>query len=198
MGRVLVACEFSGLVRDAFIRHGHDALSCDLRPSERPGPHHTGNVLDILDDGWDLLIAFPPCTYLAASGLHWNKRRKERRPLTEKALGFVHALMTAPIPHIAIENPVGCISTRIREPDQVIQPWQFGHNASKQTCLWLKGLPRLRPTNVLAGGRGVRRANQTIGRQNALWPSETRQKERSRTYRGIAVAMAEQWGPILT
>lgn len=136
--RVLVACEFSGVVRDAFTALGHDAWSCDLLPSERPGQHHQGDVLDILEDGWDLMVAFPPCTYLCSSGLHWNKRRPERDQKTHEAMLFVFSLYDAPIPQVAIENPIGRISTAFRRPDQIIQPWQFGHPESKQTCLWLK------------------------------------------------------------
>ena len=192
--RVLVACEFSGTVRDAFLALGHDAWSCDLLPTEMPGPHIQGDVVPVLQDGWDLMIAHPPCTYLASSGLHWNTRRPERAALTEEAVHFVLTLAYAPIPRIAIENPIGCLSTRWRKPDQIIQPWQFGHDASKATCLWLKGLPLLQPTDVLPGGRTARRANQTASGQNRLGPSPTRWKERSVTYTGIARAMAEQWG----
>lgn len=191
--RVLIACEFSGTVRDAFRARGHDAWSCDLLPNERPGPHVQGDVLARLEDGWDLMIAHPPCTYLAGSGLHWNRRRPERAELTESALEFVRALLDAPIPHIALENPVGCISTRVRKPDQIIQPWQFGHDASKATCLWLKGLANLVPMNPLPGDRLTRRANQTASGQNKLAPSPDRWKLRSLTYPGIAQAMASQW-----
>ncbi len=193
--RVLVACEFSGVVRRAFRARGHDAWSCDLLPAEDGSPFHLqGDVRDVLQDDWDLMIAHPPCTYLAGSGLHWNKRRPERAVLTEEALVFVQRLLDAPIPKIALENPIGCISTRIRKPDQIIQPWQFGHDASKATCLWLKGLEPLRPTRVLEGGKAARRGNQTPSGQNRLGPSPTRWKERSRTYCGIAETMAEQWG----
>ena len=192
--RVLVACEFSGVVRDAFIGRGHQAMSCDLLETETPGPHYCGDVIDLLNLGWDLMIAHPPCTYLSASGLHWNKRRPERAKLTEDALDFVRLLLDAPIPKIALENPIGCISSRIRKPDQIIQPWQFGHDASKATCLWLKGLPLLQHTEVLPGGREARRANQTATGQNKLPPSADRWKLRSLTYLGIAKAMAEQWG----
>ena len=192
--RVLVACEFSGVVRDAFAARGHSAWSCDLLPSLAPGAHLTGDALDCLHLGWDLMIAHPPCTYLSASGLHWNKRRPERADQTEAALRFVTELLEAPIARIALENPIGCISTRIRKPDQIIQPWQFGHDASKATCLWLKGLPPLVPTNVLPGGKKARRANQTPSGQNKLGPSPERWAERSKTYQGIADAMAEQWG----
>jgi len=191
--KVLVACEFSGVVRDAFSKRGHDAWSCDLLPTESEGKHIQGDVLEILRADWDLMIAHPPCTYLAASGLHWNKRRPERAALTEEALDFVRALLNAPIPRVAVENPIGCISSRIRKPDQIIQPWQFGNDASKATCLWLKGLPLLKPTNVLPGGRKTRRANQTASGQNNLPPTKDRWKLRSITYPGIAEAMADQW-----
>lgn len=197
MARILVACEFSGAVRDAFRARGHFAWSCDLLPSEAPGPHIQSDVLKVLNDGWDLMIAHPPCTYLASSGLHWNKRRPERAALTEAAVEFVRALWGAPIPRIAIENPIGCLSTRIRKPDQIIQPWEYGHDASKATCLWLKGLPLLQPTDVLPGGRQARRANQTASGQNRLPPSPDRWKLRSLTYPGIARAMAQQWGDVL-
>lgn len=193
--KVLVACEFSGIVRRAFRARGHDAWSCDLLPSDDGSLFHLEeNVLRILNQGWDLMIAHPPCTYLAVSGLHWNARRPGRAFLTEKALDFVQRLLDAPIPRIALENPIGCISSRIRKPDQIIQPWQFGHDASKATCLWLKGLPLLQPTDVLPGGRSARRANQTASGQNKLGPSPDRWKLRSLTYPGIANAMAAQWG----
>lgn len=193
--RVLVACEYSGTVRDAFKDAGHYAVSCDLLPSDSPGLHYQGDVRDLLQEGWwDLMVAHPPCTYLSSSGLHWNKRRPERAQQTEDALAFVQLLMDAPIPRIAVENPIGCISTRIRKPDQIIQPWQFGHDASKATCLWLKGLPLLQPANVLPGGNEARRSNQTPSGQNRLGPSPDRWKIRSETYAGIAQAMAEQWG----
>lgn len=176
---------------------GHEAMSCDLLPTERPGPHYQGSVLDILDQGWDLMIAHPPCTYLSVSGLHWNKRNPERALLTEEALEFVKLLMDAPIPKICIENPVSCISTRIRKPDCIIQPYMFGHDASKKTCLWLKNLPPIEGTAFVAP-RMVegkpRWSNQTDSGQNILGPSETRWKERSKTYQGIADAMAAQWG----
>lgn len=195
--RVLVACEYSGTVRDAFLSMGHDALSCDLFPTDAEGPHYQGDVRDIINDGWDLMIAHPPCTYLCSSGLHWNKRIDGRQELTEEALDFVRLLLDAPIPRIALENPVGCIGTRIRKADQTIQPWQFGHDASKATCLWLSGLLPLRPTQIIepriVGGK-KRWANQTDSGQNRLSPSEDRWKIRSLTYPGIAKAMAEQWG----
>lgn len=195
--KVLVACEFSGTVRDAFARRGHDAVSCDLLPTEKEGPHYQGSVFDIINDGWDLMIAHPPCTYLSSSGLHWNKRRPKRAAQTEEAIQFFMALANAPIPQIAIENPVGCISTRWRKPDQIIQPHQFGHDASKATCLWLKGLDTLWPTTIviprMVNGR-PRWGNQTDSGQNKLGPSADRWALRSLTYPGIAEAMAEQWG----
>jgi len=180
--RVLVACEYSGTVRDAFIARGHDAMSCDLLPTERPGPHYQGDVFDILWDGWDLMIAHPPCTHLAVSGARWWKDKLDEQ---REALDFVRALMDAPIPRIAIENPISKISTAIRKPDQIVQPWQFGHGETKATCLWLKGLPKLVPTQVVEG-REARIHNMS--------PSPDRWKERSRTYQGIADAMAAQWG----
>lgn len=222
--KVLIACEYSGRVRDAFIAGGHHAISCDLLPTESEGPHYQGNVFDIINDGWDLMIAHPPCTYLSVSGLHWNTRGvlvngRPRAELTEEALEFVRRLMNAPIPRIAVENPVSCISSRIRKPDQIIQPYQFGEDASKSTCLWLKNLPLLVPTklvpprlvccgNVLPEGVGKygcpnccgekiaksRWANQTDSGQNKLGPSDDRWKERSKTYPGIANAFADQWG----
>lgn len=203
--KVLVACEFSGVVRDAFRQKGHEAISCDLLPSDAPGPHIQGNVLDVIygefeGDGigdFDLMIAHPPCTHLSVSGLHWNKRRPERAQLTEDALDFVRLLLDAPIERIALENPVGCISSRIRKPDQIIQPYQFGEDASKQTCLWLKSLPLLQATSYvpprIVDGK-QRWSNQTDSGQNRLGPSEDRWKLRSITYQGIADAMASQWG----
>ena len=194
--RVLVACEYSGVVRDAFIARGHDAMSCDLLPTEQPGPHYQGDVRDVLHDGWDLMIAHPPCTYLSVSGMHWTKRGLRDPQLTEDALGFVRLLLDAPIERIALENPVSVISSRIRKPDQIINPWQFGHDASKKTCLWLKGLQPLQPTDVveprLVNG-SKRWGNQCDSGQNKLGPSEDRWKIRSTTYPGIAAAMAEQW-----
>jgi len=191
--KVLVACEYSGTVRDAFLALGHDAMSCDLLPTESPGPHYQGDVMDILGDGWDLMVAHPPCTYLTSSGLHWNKRRPERALLTEEALAFVKVLLAAPIPCIALENPIGCISTRVRKPEQIIQPWQFGHPESKSTCLWLKNLPILEHTNVLEKPSSGHWENQTPSGQNKLGPSPDRWKIRSVTYQGIAQAMAAQW-----
>lgn len=192
--RVLISCEYSGTVRDAFIARGHDAMSCDLLPTDASGPHYQGDVRDILGDGWDLMIAHPPCTYLSVSGMHWTTRGLRDPKLTEDALEFVQLLMDAPIPRIALENPVSIISSRIRKPDQIVHPWQFGHDASKRTCLWLKNLPPLVPTDVLPGGAKARRANQTASGQNKLGPSPDRWKIRSATYQGIADAMADQWG----
>jgi hypothetical protein len=154
--RILVACEFSGIIRDAFRKRGHDAWSCDLLPTEAPGFHLTGDVRRWLYDlypqsRWDMLIAFPPCTYLASSGARWFKDRREAQ---KTALSFVRELMNAPVERIAIENPIGVISTQIRKPDQIIQPWQFGHPETKATCLWLKDLPKLQPTNIVEGRHG--------------------------------------------
>jgi len=195
--RVLIACEFSGTVRDAFIRKGHDAMSCDLLPTEKPGPHYQGDILDVIHSGWDLMVAHPPCTYLSSSGPHWNTRRPERAEMTEDAIRFVMDLAAADIPRICIENPIGCLSTRWRKPDQIVQPFEFGHDASKATCLWLKGLPKLMPTALIdpriVNGR-MRWGNQTDTGQNKLGPSADRWAERSLTYDGIAEAMAQQWG----
>jgi hypothetical protein len=181
--RVLIACEYSGIVRDAFLARGYGSTSCDLCFSESlKGPHIRGDVLDILDDGWDLMVAHPPCTYLASSGARWFKHRQEQQAA---ALEFVRALLDAPIPHIALENPVGVIGTQIRKADQIIQPWQFGHGETKATCLWLKNLPLLTPTNVVKG-----RASHI----HQMSPRRDRRRERSRTYQGVADAMADQWG----
>jgi hypothetical protein len=183
--RVLVACEFSGVVREAFRALGHDARSCDLLPAEDNSPHHIqGDVMDCSASGWDLMIAHPPCTHLAVSGARHFKA-KEASGVQAEALEFVRQLMDAPIPRICIENPVSIISTRIRKPSQIIQPWMFGHGETKTTCLWLKGLRKLVPTNIVAG-----RAD----RIHKMPPHPDRWKERSRTYPGIAAAMAEQWG----
>lgn len=182
--RVLVACEFSGTVRDAFIREGHDAVSCDLLPTESEGPHIQGDVIEVLSDSWDLMIAHPPCTHLAVSGARWFKYKQKEQKV---ALEFVNSLLNADIPRIALENPVSIISTRIRKPDQIIQPWMFGHGETKKTCLWLKDLPALTPTKVVSG-----REN----RIHLMPPSEDRGKLRSITYKGIAQAMAEQWGKL--
>lgn len=193
--RILVACEYSGRVRQAFRDRGHDAWSCDLLPAEDDSPFHLDvDVIELLNEGWDMMIAHPPCTYLAVSGLHWNNKIPGRAEKTEEALEFVKTLLNAPIDKIALENPVSCISSRIRKPDQIIQPWHFGEDASKKTCLWLKNLPLLKETNRLAGDSKTRRANQTASGQNKLSPGPNRWKERSRTYQGIADAIAEQWG----
>ena len=196
--RVLIACEFSGTVRERFRALGHEAWSCDLLPALDESPHHfIGDVRLFLNTfQWDLLIAHPPCTYLASSGLHWNTRVPGRAEKTEEALAFVRLLADAPIERIAIENPIGALSTRWRKPDQIVQPWMFGDDASKATCLWLKGLPALQPTDVLPGGKTARRANQTASGQNKLGPSPDRWKIRSVTYHGIADAMATQWGNV--
>ena len=186
--RVLVACEYSGAVRDAFLSKGHYAISCDLLPTDIPGPHHQGDVLEILGDGWDLLVGFPPCTHLAVSGArHFASKRADGRQ--DAGAAFFMALANAPIPAVAIENPVGIMSTRFRRPDQVIQPWQYGHGETKATCLWLRGLPKLVPTDVVDG------------REQRIWkmpPSSDRWKLRSITYPGIAAAMADQWGKALS
>lgn len=184
--KVLVACEFSGTVRDAFVRAGHDAISCDLLPTDAPGPHHQGDVLDLIRGDaasqWDLMIAHPPCTHLAVSGARWFKDKQAEQA---EALEFVRLLLSAPIPRIALENPVSIISSRIRKPDQTIQPWQFGHGEVKRTCLWLKNLPKLEPTNIVDGREA---------RVHKMPPGPDRWKMRSITYAGIADAMASQWG----
>lgn len=179
--RVLVACEFSGVVRDAFAALGHEAMSCDLLPSETPGPHYRGDVRDVLGAGWDLMVCHPPCTHLAVSGARWFKDKRDQQEL---ALYFVRLLLNAPIPRIALENPVSIISSRIRKPDQVIQPWQFGHGEVKATCLWLRNLPKLVPTKIVEGREA---------RVHRMPPGPDRWKERSRTFSGIAQAMADQW-----
>lgn len=196
--RVIVACESSGVVRNAFRKIGHDAWSCDLLDADDSSEFHiVDDVMNVIGDNWDLMIAHPPCTYLCSSGLHWNKRVDGRDELTESALRFVEKLMHAPIHKIAIENPVGRIGTAIKKADQYVQPYQFGDDASKKTGLWLKNLPKLRPTSFVAprivNGK-ERWANQTDSGQNKLAPSDTRWKERSKTYQGIADAMAKQWG----
>lgn len=180
--RILIACEFSGIVRSAFLARGHDAWSCDLLPSETPGPHIQGDVTTILGQGWDLMIAHPPCRYLAVSGARWFKDRIQEQ---SAAIAFVGWLMAAPIERIALENPISVISTHIRKPDQIVQPWQFGHPETKATCLWLKNLPKLVPTNIVEGRRP---------RVHHEPPSPDRWKNRSRTLLGLAAAFAEQWG----
>ena len=191
--KVLIACEYSGRVRDAFTALGHEAWSCDLLPTDSPGLHHQGDVIEFIkkNPSWDLMIAHPPCTYLASSGLHWNGRILGRNQLTLDSLEFVKTLLNAPIARIVLENPIGRINTAIRKPDQIIQPWMFGEDASKSTCLWLKGVNKLEPTDVI---KKDRYANQTPSGQNNLGPSKDRWKIRSTTYQGIATAMAHQWG----
>jgi site-specific DNA-cytosine methylase len=191
--RVLIACEYSGAVRDAFVKNGHDAMSCDLLPTDVPGNHYQGDVFDVINDGWDLMIAHPPCTHLAVSGARWFKDKVKEQA---ESLEFVRRLMDAPIDKIAIENPISIISSRIRKPEQIIQPWMFGHPEAKATCLWLKGLPTLSATDVLTKPECGYWSNQTPSGQNKLGPSKDRWKERSKTYQGIATAMANQWGPV--
>ena len=179
---VLIACEYSGAVRDAFKNKGFDATSCDILPTDVPGKHYQGDIRDILFNNWDLMIAHPPCTHLAVSGARWFKDKQQEQ---KEALDFVRMLLDAPIKHIALENPVSVISSKIRKPNQIIQPWQFGHGETKKTCLWLKNLPQLKPTKVVDG------------REQRIWklpPSKDRWKIRSKTYQGIADAMADQWG----
>ncbi len=180
--KVLVACEFSGIVREEFSKMGHDAVSCDLLDSEIPGKHYRGDIRDLLDGDWDLMIAHPPCTHLAVSGAKWFRFKKKEQA---DALDFVQDLMDSNIPRIALENPISVISSHIRKPDQIIQPWQFGHGETKATCLWLKNLPKLVPTNIVDG------REQRVFRTP---PSPERWKIRSRTFQGIAKAMATQWG----
>jgi hypothetical protein len=198
--KVLVACEYSGAVRDEFIKLGHDAMSCDLLPTDVPGPHYTGDVFDIINDGWDLMIAFPPCTHLALSGaMHFEKKRQDGRQ--QEALDFVKALMLAPIDKIAIENPLGVISSSIRPHDQVIQPYEFGDPFQKSTCLWLKNLPKLTPTNIVSKGEFKEWIDKKTGKKKrqpmwffeALSKGDLRWKIRSQTFPGIAKAMADQW-----
>ena len=180
--RIFIPCEFTGEIRDAFRERGHEAVSCDLIPSERPGPHIIGDAREHLEDGWDMMIACPPCTDLAASGARWFYRKQKEQA---EALAFVKVLMDASIPRKCIENPVGVISTQIRKPSQIIQPYQFGHGELKTTCLWLEFLPKLQPTNIVSG------------RYQRVWrmsEGPNRSKDRSRTYPGIAAAMAQQWG----
>ena len=190
--KVLVACEFSGRVRDAFIARGHDAISCDLLPTDAAGAHIQGDVLEVIrNQHFDLMIAHPPCTHLAVSGARYFKDKKQEQL---DALDFVRQLLDAPIDKIALENPISVISTKVRKPDQIIQPWQHGHGETKATCLWLKNLPLLTPTDMLLGDAKTRRGNQTASGQNKLPPSKDRWKIRSETYQGIADAMASQWG----
>lgn len=181
--KILVACEFSGVVTEAFKKKGHSVFSCDLEPTEGdPTTHIRKNVIDILNDGWDMMLAFPPCTHLAVSGARWFKDKKEEQ---KEAIAFFLKLVNAPIDKICIENPVGIMSTNYRKPDQIIQPWQYGHGETKKTCLWLKNLPLLEPSNIVAGREP---------RIHYMSPGKNRSKDRSRFYPGIASAMAEQWG----
>ncbi len=183
--KVLIGCEYSGVVRDAFIKAGHEAISCDLLPTETPGPHYQGDILNLLEGHWDLAIFHPPCTHLAVSGARWFKDKVVEQA---EALDFVRLLLNADIPRIALENPISIISSHIRKPDQIIQPWQYGHGEVKATCLWLKNLPRLVPTDIVEE------------REPRVWymsPGPDRWKERSRFLPGIAKAMAEQWGAVL-
>lgn len=184
--KVLIACEYSGRVRDAFIQNGHDAMSCDLLPTDAPGPHYQGDVFDVINDGWDLMIGHPPCTDLAVSGArHFAAKRADGRQ--QKSIEFFMALANAPIERIAIENPICIMSSEWRKPDQIIQPWMFGHGETKATCLWLKNLPKLLPTEMVAGREA---------RIHKMPPSPDRWKKRSETYLGIAQAMADQWGKL--
>ncbi|RLK55904.1 hypothetical protein BCL79_0276 [Stenotrophomonas rhizophila] len=182
--RVLIACEYSGRVRDAMRLRGHDAMSCDLLPSEVPGPHYQGDVRDVLYDGWDMLIAHPPCTHLAVSGARWFKEKQREQA---EALDFVRLLLNAPVSRIALEQPISIVASRIAPTSQVIHPWQFGHGERKTTCLWLVNLPHLVPTNVVSGREE---------RVHRMAPGPDRWKERSRTFEGIAEAMADQWGDV--
>jgi len=194
--KVLIACEYSGIVRDAFAAKGHDAWSCDILPTESPGNHIQEDILKHLDKGWDIMIAHPPCTHLAVSGARWFTEGRKPWSLQEDALDFVRKLLAAPINKIALENPVSVISTKIRKPDQIIQPFQYGHDVSKKTCLWLKNLPNLKPTKivqpdiVLVNGKKMSRMHY----ESFKLPSKERSKVRSKFYEGIAKAMAYQWG----
>lgn len=193
--KVLIACEYSGTVRDAFIKKGHEVISCDLLPTDKPGPHYQGDIFDIINDGFDLMIAHPPCTYLTVSANKWYKDQPERKSGTlvgqarrdarEKSIDFFLKLYNCEITKIAIENPIGVLSSRFRKPDQVLQPWMFGHGETKATCLWLKGLPLLTPTDIVEGREQ---------RLHLLPKTEDRWKIRSTTFQGIADAMADQWG----
>lgn len=201
--KILIACEYSGIVRDAFAASGHDVTSCDLEPSESAGKHYRGDVMDIINDGWDMMIAHPPCTYLTVTGNKWFKEEyRERFPTRERdredAKNFFMLLANAPIPRIAIENPIGIMSSAWRKPDQIIHPYQFGHEATKATCLWLKNIPRLEPTNIVSKGEFV---TYKSGKRCTKWYADAakhdpimRAKIRSRTFPGIAQAMAAQWG----
>jgi hypothetical protein len=197
--KVLIACEFSGTVRDAFTKLGHDAWSCDLEPSETEGQHYQGDMFDIVNDGWDLIIAHPPCTHLAVSGArHFEKKRADGRQ--QQGIDFFMRVMNIDVPRLAVENPIGIMSTLYRKPNQIIQPWEYGHKTTKATCLWLKGLPLLKPTNIVENEEVV---TLSSGKKMSRWFYETsklnfkngdRAKARNKTFQGIADAMAEQWG----
>ena len=194
MLKVLIACEYSGKVRDAFTKLGHFAMSCDLLPSDTPGLHYQGDVFDVIVQGWDIMIAHPPCTHLAVSGAK-HFAAKQASGVQQEALEFVRRLLDAPIPKIALENPVSIISSAIRKPDQIIQPYMFGHEATKTTCLWLKGLPHLTPTDMVSKGeRHVTKSGKSLPKWYNLPPGPDRWKVRSATFQGIADAMAAQWG----
>lgn len=198
--KVLVACEFSGTVRDAFAKLGHDAWSCDLEASETSGNHYQGDMFDIINEGWDLMIAHPPCTHLAVSGArHFEKKRADGRQ--QQGIDFFMKVINAPIPRMAVENPIGIMSSIYRKPDQIIQPWEYGHKTTKATCLWLKDLPLLKPTNIVEKGEFV---VFTSGKRMSKWYADSakhspkeREKIRNKTFQGIADAMAEQWGNLL-
>jgi site-specific DNA-cytosine methylase len=197
--KVLIACEFSGTVRNAFIRGGHEAMSCDLEPCDIPGPHYQGDMFDIIDDGWDLMIAHPPCTHLAVSGArHFAKKQADGRQ--QQGIDFFMRVINAKIPKYAVENPIGIMSSIYRKPDQIIQPWHYGHKTTKSTCLWLKGLPFLKPTNIVDKGEFVtfpsgKRMSKWYSDSSRLSPKE-REKMRNKTFQGIADAMADQWGKL--
>lgn len=195
--KVLIACEFSGTVRDAFAKLGHDAWSCDLEPSDVPGNHYQGDMFDIINEGWDLMIAHPPCTHLAVSGArHFEKKRADGRQ--QQGIDFFMKVINAPIHKIAVENPIGIMSSIYRKPDQIIQPWEYGHKTTKATCLWLKDLPLLKPTNIVEKGEFV---TFSSGKRMSKWYADSakhspkeREKIRNKTFQGIADAMADQWG----
>lgn len=194
--RVLIACEFSGTVRDAFIKVGHDAMSCDLEPTEALGPHYQGNVLDIINDNWDMMVAFPPCTHLAVNGArHFEQKRKDGRQ--QQGIEFFLKMVKANIPKIAVENPIGIMSNIYKQATQIIQPYEYGHGTTKATCLWLKGLPMLKPTNIVDKGevwtaKSGKRMSKWFYDSSLLSPKE-REKMRNKTFQGIADAMADQW-----
>jgi hypothetical protein len=197
--KVLIACEFSGTVRDAFTKLGHDAWSCDLEDTLTPGNHYQGDMFDIVNDGWDLIIAHPPCTHLAVSGArHFEKKRADGRQ--QQGIDFFMRVMNIDVPRLAVENPIGIMSTLYRKPNQIIQPWEYGHKTTKATCLWLKGLPLLKPTNIVDKGEVVtfasgKRMSKWFYESSQLSPKE-RERMRNKTFQGIADAMAEQWGKI--